>query len=313
MPPEAEKPVNNVLSPVRHEPGVISASSPLMWLNLLSLDAPAVAVLWQLLFARCFHVRLSPGVTVLLGLVVWMIYVSDRLLDVWRTPAQRTEAIRHRFYRRHWRGFLLPMGVAFLLAGWMSLKYLDAQTFRGGIALSLAVGIYFALIHLRQPVKHPWLPKEMLVGVLFGLGTCFPVWERLPDHGVLMLGPYLVFTTLCWINCAAIEYSEWAHLRQRQFNSPHPWTIGVGRHLTLAASATAIISLCFIPANSGNLAWPLLAAETLSAAVFAALGLRSQLLSTDQFRVLMDLALFTPILFFPLCIPGVVDPPLVVR
>ena len=49
----------------------VSESTPLLWITVLSLDAPAVAVLWQLLFAHSFRVQLGWSVTVLLALVVW--------------------------------------------------------------------------------------------------------------------------------------------------------------------------------------------------------------------------------------------------
>ena len=54
-----------------------------LWPNLLSLDAPIVALLWQILFARCFHARVETLPSVLLVLAVWLIYAADRTLDSW--------------------------------------------------------------------------------------------------------------------------------------------------------------------------------------------------------------------------------------
>ena len=54
-----------------------------LWPNLLSLDAPAVALLWQIFFARCFHAKLEPLPSVLLVLAVWLIYAADRTIDAW--------------------------------------------------------------------------------------------------------------------------------------------------------------------------------------------------------------------------------------
>jgi len=56
------------------------------WLNILSLDAPLIAVLWQALLARTFHIPLRPSGRLALGLTVWAIYLADRVLDA-RTPA----------------------------------------------------------------------------------------------------------------------------------------------------------------------------------------------------------------------------------
>ena len=277
----------------------VHSSSPLLWLTVLSLDAPAVAVLWQLLFARSFHVRLSASIPILLALVVWLIYVADRGLDVLKAPAKGAEAARHIFYRRHLWAFLVPFCAVFLLAAWMSLTQLDARTFRDGIIILLAVGVYLLAVHFLSPERE-WLPKEMLVGVLFALGTCFPVWERM-TQGVTSSfpAPYLLCTALCWMNCAAIEYEEWKRLRHRQFGSPHPWTIWMGQHFILLSFIAAAIALCLIAFGIGRSIWQLLASEMLSALAFAWIQRKDKSLSIDQFRVLVDLALFTPIFFLP--------------
>src|SRR5689334_9431948 len=71
-----------------------------LWPNLLSLDAPIVAVLWQALLAQRYNIPLRTPGRVALFLTVWAIYIADRLLDV-RRPAATAESARHRFYRRH--------------------------------------------------------------------------------------------------------------------------------------------------------------------------------------------------------------------
>src|SRR6202035_5180189 len=71
-----------------------------LWPNLLSLDAPLIAVLWQGFLAYRFSLPLRPAARLVLGLTVWAIYLLDRLLDA-RKPAALHEAARHRYYRRH--------------------------------------------------------------------------------------------------------------------------------------------------------------------------------------------------------------------
>ena len=73
-------------SPLGDVPRVVPAEhrKPL-WLypNLLSLDAPLVAVAWLHVFARTWRLDYHPWEAyVTLGLAVWVIYVADRLLDV---------------------------------------------------------------------------------------------------------------------------------------------------------------------------------------------------------------------------------------
>src|SRR4051812_25331299 len=71
-----------------------------LWLNLLSLDAPIVALVWQDLAARSFGHPLRPAARIVLGLTVWAVYLADRLLDV-RAPGAGQNTARHHFYRRH--------------------------------------------------------------------------------------------------------------------------------------------------------------------------------------------------------------------
>jgi hypothetical protein len=274
----------------------VSESTPLLWITVLSLDAPAVAVLWQLLFAHSFRVQLGWSVTVLLALVVWLIYVADRVLDALRSPTQGAEATRHLFYRRHLWAFLFPLCAVFLLTAWMALTQLDPRTFRDGLVILLAVGVYLLAVHLLSRGRE-WLPKEMLVGVLFGLGTCFPVWEHLTKDAAMLVGPYLLFTALCWLNCAAIEHEEWKRLRGRQFGKPHPWTVWMGRRFMVLSLAVAATALILIVSRFGRVQWQLLAAEFLSSLAFILIRHKEKSLSIDQFRVLIDVALFTPIFF----------------
>src|SRR5580693_2859359 len=73
-----------------------------LWFNLLSLDAPLIALVWQDFLARCYPTLLLPVGRGALGLTVWAVYLADRLLDV-RHVASAIESSRHRFYRRHRR------------------------------------------------------------------------------------------------------------------------------------------------------------------------------------------------------------------
>lgn len=298
--PERARSLGENAAALHPAPGVVQTSSPwpLLWLTVLSLDAPAVAVLWQLLFARSFHLELSPVITILLALVVWLIYVTDRVLDTLKSPSHVIEAPRHIFYRRHLWAFLPPFCAVFLLAAWMSLTELDIRTFRNGMVILLAVGAYLLVTHLLSPGRER-LPKEMLVGVLFALGTCFPVWEHVPSGFAAMLAPYLIFTALCWLNCVAIEFEEWTRLRNRQFGSPHPWTIWMGRHFMPITLVTSAVAACLVVPGLEHTTWQLPASELLSALALALFRYKDTSLSTEKFRVLMDLALFTPLLFLP--------------
>ena len=261
-----------------------------MWPNLLSLDAPVVAVLWQILFIRCFHAtRLTQGTvrpSVLLVSVVWLIYAADRALDAWRGSDARP---RHEFYRRHWRA-LLPIWIVVLAAtsgfAWTSLQ---PELFERGAWLLAAVLVYFGVVHFS---RLRW-PKEAAVAIIFGLGASLAAWTRVEtSYDVLTV---VLFACLCWINCAAItdwEHGAWEHGDWEC--RPGRWSIGI------LAACVGVAAIAVLHRER-----PILAgAEAASAIAFIMLDHSRLKLSADALRVLADVALLSPIFFLPLAGTG---------
>ena len=117
-----------------------------MWPNVLSLDAPVVAVLWQAALARVSGVALPEGCHLALGLAVWLIYMVDRVLDGFSMGEQPVKTMRHAFYQRYRWYFVfgvLPLGT--LALGWVSLTAIPEGILWRGVGLSFVVGMY--LLH----------------------------------------------------------------------------------------------------------------------------------------------------------------------
>ena len=153
-----------------------SAGHPLwLWPNLLSLDAPLIAVLWLHLFAISARVHISPFATLALALVVWIIYVADRLLDGLRYGPRTVPSPRHQFYRDHRKAWFSVLPGALAVTCCVCLA-LDARTLELGALVMLVVAGYFAIVHwvcLRFRLR---FPKEAVVALVFGVGTFFPAW-----------------------------------------------------------------------------------------------------------------------------------------
>src|SRR6185437_906439 len=185
-------------------------SRPWLWPNLLSLDAPIVALLWQLLFVRCFHGSLGTLPAALLAVAVWLIYVADRTLDAWRGAPGTAEQPRHEFYRRHWRT-LLPIWMAALGGGaWLAWSRLPGPLFVEGLAVASGTALYLAAVHLAPGLLRRAGCKESAVAVLFGLGASLAAWPRVQTTSDVLA--ILLFSCLCWMNCAAI--ADWEHGRE---------------------------------------------------------------------------------------------------
>ncbi len=243
-----------------------------LWPNLLSLDAPVVAVLWQILFARCFQVPVDALAALLLLATVWLIYAADRTLDAWRGEVHSP---RHEFYRRRWRE-LLPVWMTILgLTTWLAAGRLPEGLFLRGMILLMAVVVYFALVHsnvLR-------LYKEAAVGVLFALGASLVAWGKVKTPADVTT--ILLFSGLCWMNCIAIQKWEGEKL---------DWSPSLAAFVVACAAVTLLYA--HRPVLGG--------AELASAFGFLLLDRVRPRLSADAVRVLADVALLSPILFLPM-------------
>jgi hypothetical protein len=241
-----------------------------LWPNLLSLDAPVVALLWQMLFARCFHARVDPLPSILLVLAVWLIYAADRTLDAWMGSSARP---RHEFYRRHWRA-LLPLWFFALAAGSaLAWTRLTREMLYSGIALGGAVLLYFTLLHLGIFQK----TKEAAVAVLFALGATLSAWTNV--RTAVDIGTIVLFSCLCWINCVAIEHWE----------GESEWPIAAPAGFVAVAAAMLLFSSR--PVLGGAVA--------ASALCFVLLDSARRHFSRDALRVLADVALLSPLFLLP--------------
>lgn len=254
-------------------------SRPWLWPNLLSLDAPLVALLWQLLFVRCFHGSLGLLPAALLAVAVWLIYVADRTLDAWRGAPGTAEQPRHKFYRRHWRA-VLPVWIGALGAGaWLAWSRLSGPLLIEGVAVASATALYLAAVHLAPGLLRRAGSKESAVAVLFGLGASLAAWPGVQTTGDVLA--ILLFSCLCWMNCAAID--DWEHGRELRPS------------IVAAAALVALTAACVLQDHRPILG----AAETAGALGLVLLDRLQRRYSADALRVLADVVLLTPILFLP--------------
>lgn len=237
-----------------------------------------MAVLWQILFARCFRVPSDFSSAALLVAAVWLIYSADRMLDV-MLDVGRGAGLRprHWFYRRHWRVVLAIWGVVFAAAASSSWWILPQWLFGRGMLLLAAVAVYLAMVHAAPARLMKGWPKEALVAILFALGASVAAWSDLRNRSDLLA--VVLFCCLCWINCAAIERWEGREAR---------------RPLRIAAAAVGLAALLLLYSHP-----VLCAAESASAFAFVVLDWRRPRLSPDVLRVLADAALLSPIFLLP--------------
>ncbi|MFT4546638.1 MAG: hypothetical protein ACI8XO_003321 [Verrucomicrobiales bacterium] len=273
-----------------------------LWVNLLSLDAVAVAVVWLWCFSVCEHVPILRPIYILLGLVVWLVYTLDRLMDALRMKDEVCSTPRHRFAKRFFVPLVLLCVVVAAVAIWMILYKVPFAIVPRGLMISLSIVLYFLIRLAPRSQAQVILPKEIFCGLIFALGTTFVVHE-LPNNFPLgiMTAEFILFAALCALNCIAISVWECEEdaVNDQGKSIVHNWS-GVHIWYTKAAFLLAGISAWLGIRGAPDFMAPILVSVALSAALIGALGLAEGVLSKNLRRVLADVALLSPLAVVPI-------------
>jgi uncharacterized membrane protein HdeD (DUF308 family) len=244
-----------------------------LWLNLLSLDAPLVALVWQDFLTRCFPVTLLPAGRASLGLTVWAIYLADRLLDIRRSSPQPATA-RHNFYREHRTAAQVLLALVCLADLGVTFLCLRPAVLDRGLVVSAGVAVYLAVFAPCGMAGPQW--KKALAAVLFTLGTFLVASTEFPQH--YFLWPAAAFCALCLGNLDLVE--AWEHNREQA--RAWLWMVLLG-----------IVSVLLVRLSEPRF----FAAVAISTALLAVLARWGRLVPRDARCMLADAVLLTPLLF----------------
>ncbi len=235
------------------------------WPTILSLDAPAVAVVWQWLFAQATGASLAWFHHAILATAVWLAYSADRWIEGWRLPIEVMQTRRHQFYQRH-RWITFGAWISLLISGiTFSFQKLTTTEFKIGLLL-LGPVLAYLLSHQLLHRNHPFrVPKELCVALLFTAGIAiFSLAQLTIDfhhHGILLI----MFGLLCFGDCALISIWEDEVDRQHdqtslalQYPGGHwlvrllPWTIAIVA-VEFVFTASGITQIAFLCISSSAL------------------------------------------------------------
>jgi len=278
-----------------------------LWPNLLSLDAPIVALVWLAMFAPIAGMNYQPWQAyTALGLVVWGIYVVDRVMDL-KFLGEGDDRLkeRHLFHGRHlW--LMGTLGVAALLAGaiialtsgWPSTligsNYFTSRPDIGYIVPGFVmVGGYFVMaITALQDDEIPHL-RNLVAGLAFGYGTamtaCVNGSVREGLNELLTWPPMLCFSLLCGINISAIHF--WEHsLRSSDQDVKAAHELA----LTMPLFVLGLVSSGLALAERVPLLRSFYVAILCATALLFVLNRNRNRFSMDALRVLADVAMIVP-------------------
>ncbi|MDY3558559.1 hypothetical protein R5W23_005679 [Gemmata sp. JC673] len=261
---------------------------PFRWWLLpswLGLDAPCVALTWTWATGRASGVALHARPAAAMFLVVWFIYLSDRLIDVARCRDWTHATGRLRFGRsaRPLFGvclFVCLTGIVALLGAG-----LPAEVIERAALVALGVGLHGLLFVIPVLFRTKLPGKEFGVGLFFALGAYACLGEAARTWP-LLVSVFLVVTFACLVIAARDADSDrvndpgGASRWWRTMNRDLLW---VGVVLTLAAALTAV----------GGRAFGLSLAASFAG--LTALHRAAHRLSGDAVRALADVLLLTPV------------------
>lgn len=298
---------------------VFDAPEPVALWHLASLDAPTVAVVWSLAFARAGGVHVAGWVLLVLALATWCFYVSDRLLDARAGLQSSMRAAlreRHLFHWRYRRLFLPLAIAATCLGAVMGLTFVPPIVRERGTVLAAAALVYFSGVHAAPRVAR-WkqsLPrsvnKEFLVALLFTAGCILPAWSKLHATGATEFPrwwfwtPAAYFAALAWLNCSCIANWEsdgdarGGRIDQDQWRVFEP---RIGRTTPLLKAhllAIAGLLMAFAASAAHPRSAGLLIAGAVSAMLLGLLEHMRTHMTALALRVSADLVLLTPLLLF---------------
>lgn len=268
------------------------------WPNVLALDAALVGVGWLWLVAVELGVDpvLSPEALWVLGLSVWLVYTTDRWLDVRDLPLEKIPTARHAFIKRRSGGLIALWAVVLVLALVLSVGWLGIDQIVDGLALFGLAALHTWLTRKRY-FRLPF--KEAVIGLAFAASIPVFLWSKAevyvtplhvsPDR-VLMVFAAGLFGLLCFANCALIAERERAidvELGRSSVAQRFPGH----RYLWAGLAVTAGLMACrVLPPELIGLKLVLLG----TGSTLGLLGVLMNKLSPEVFRVLADLAMLTP-------------------
>lgn len=265
-----------------------------MWPNLLGLDSPAVAVAWQWLFARVFGADLPPVFHLILGLSVWCVYLADRLYDATRAPQTDGQTDRLRFTQQHFTALSVVALTVGTVNFFLILQHVPRPLMVTGLLTAGLLAIYYILRIKASARLASILPREILCGMIFGLGSVIAPHAFLPPGGGSGFFPAaLLLGLVCAASCTLI--SVWEKAEDIAGNDRSIATLPSKIIPHVSHVLTVLILLTVAMAFIGP--WRIYLAVAASALALRGMLRFERHFSQRALRVLADAVLLTPLIF----------------
>ncbi len=268
-----------------------------LWPNLLGLDAPLVAVSWQLLFSRCFDVRIPHAIHLLLGLSVWCVYLADRLYDVYRAKDFVNATWRLRFTKQYFTALALTTAVAGAANLCLIIRFAPMNLLiHGMITAGLLAGYYVFRFSSSEKLAAV-IPREIMCGMIFATGSATATYSFAQPQtiGFSFLGAVVMLGIVCSASC--IWISVWERDADLASGDHSIVSENVRIPSRIRRLLLPLAALCGVLAFTEP--WQIHVAACLSALALYLMARFGGELSPTLLRAMADGVLLTPLLLLP--------------
>jgi len=263
-----------------------------LYLHSLGLDAPLVAVLWLLLFAKTWRVNYHPWEAyVALALVAWTVRIAAKLLGAAMEGVAESFEMKHRTALK--RAAMVTGAAALVLIVLNFPLSVYSYLLVGGI---LVLG-YFTLALFSSPSENEIsYAKHVLCGIAFAYGVALVAHVYLPNMGIVAMvksNEFISFSVLCLLASAATDL--WAHSRNTA-----DYEVKAADEITLSLPLTLLgaAALVFAVKNESMNARPFFYGILTGAALLQVLNRMRSRFRMETLKILILVCLLTPGLVF---------------
>lgn len=266
-----------------------------MYANVLSLDAPIIAVVWLYVFSWIWDVNyVEPLLPVVLALVVWIVYASDRLLDC-KIRDNSPHSLRHRVHQQYEKQFTLAIIAALIATLLISLFVLQWSIVQTAMMPLGATAGFFVLAFFSSSTRRVSYTKNLFAGYAFAWGVGAGLIGLLglpqPANWFKLLAPeMLVFGLLCVINITAVDL--WVKGSDELDDEGDEWA------LTMPLTLLAIFAVLMMRTVHKEQYHPFYISMLIAAALMYVVNRMRHRFSVDLLRVIADLIMLVAALFF---------------
>ena len=262
-----------------------------LWPNLISLDAPIVAVVWAWIFAETWRVQwINSKIFYVLPGVVWIIYVLDRMLDN-QSSKGTLESSRHQFHGENWNWLKLAV---FAVGGFCVAMaiLLPKGIIWHVIPILFCVCIYFFLAILYGGMSSGGsFFKNAVAGYTFSYGVAMGVHFFRPSVDAMNLmwsREMISFAILCVCNITAIDLWEASRSSEEKEAKGYYELL-----LTIPLLGLVFVSL-YWAVRGDEYARPFYFAIMIASGLLQLINRYRSTLTLDAQRALADAALIAP-------------------